>query len=59
MNHKNLQGKDVKERICVMFLSFKAWKSEGIERVDELCVCEVMVMRLKVLSLSAQNNRVD
>jgi hypothetical protein len=42
-----------------MFLSFKAWESEGTKRVDELCVCEVMVMRLKILSLSAQNNRVD
>jgi hypothetical protein len=37
-----------------MFLSFKAWESEGAERVDELC--EVMVIRLKVLSLSAQIN---
>jgi hypothetical protein len=36
-----------------MSLSFKAWKS-GAEMVDE--VCEVMVMRLKVLFLSAQNN---
>jgi len=37
-----------------MFLNFKAWESEGAERVDELC--EVMVIRLKVLSLSAQIN---
>jgi hypothetical protein len=37
-----------------MFLNFKAWESEATERVDELC--EVMVIRLKVLFLSAQNN---
>jgi hypothetical protein len=37
-----------------MFLSFKAWESQEVERVDELY--EVMVMKLKFLYLSAQNN---
>jgi hypothetical protein len=44
-----LQGKDIKERVCVMFLSFKAWGSQGAEREDEFY--EEIVIKSRGLSL--------